>query len=78
MFIGHMCFFNQIKNSVYQDTAKLKNRLQIKMNSLPHTELTKCECEEYIQGEDSSLNNKKMEKGMTRFHRKPPNHYCQL
>jgi hypothetical protein len=22
MFIGHMCFFNQIKNSVHQDAAK--------------------------------------------------------
>ena len=44
MFIGHMCFFNQIKNSVHQDTVKETEKQVTKEDEFltTHTANVKC------------------------------------
>lgn len=49
----------KLRTSVHQDTVKkVKNKLQSKASYLPHTQLTKIQCEEYRQEGDNSLQRK--------------------
>lgn len=58
----------KLGTSVQDTTKNVRNQLQTKRSYLPHTQLTKNQCEEYIQ-EGNSLN-RKWTKEMAGIHRK--------